>query len=64
MIHLAVPDLSCNHCKTSVEAALAPLSNAVQVDLTLRRVSVDGGDVQQMFKALEAIGFPATVIAA
>lgn len=64
MTQLAVPDMSCNHCKASVEAALAPLSNAVQVDLTSRRVSVDGGDVRQMIKALDAIGFPATVIAA
>ena len=63
MTLLSVPDMSCGHCKTSVEAALSPLARTVTVDLANRRVSVDGGDDQQLIRALEAIGFPAQVVA-
>ena len=64
MTLLSVPDMSCNHCKASVEAALAPLVHAVTVDLTTRQVTVQGGDDRQVISALAAIGFPAQVIAA
>ena len=38
MTLLSVPDMSCGHCKASVEAALAPLPGMapVEVDLTTR----------------------------
>lgn len=64
MTLLSVPDMSCGHCKTSVEAALTPLAKTVTVDLPARRVTVEGGDDQQLIKALDAIGFPAQVISA
>ena len=37
---LSVPDMSCGHCKASVEAALAPLPGvqAVVVDVVTRQV--------------------------
>ncbi|MFN3723093.1 MAG: heavy-metal-associated domain-containing protein [Paracoccaceae bacterium] len=62
MTLLSVPDMSCNHCKAAVESALAPIAGAVTVDLTTRRVEVQGGDDQQMVKALASVGFPAQVI--
>lgn len=62
MTLLSVPDMSCNHCKASVEAALAPLASTVSVDLTSRRVTVEGADDQQVIKALDAIGFPASIV--
>ncbi|MDR7125169.1 heavy-metal-associated domain-containing protein [Pseudotabrizicola sp. 4114] len=62
MTLLSVPDMSCGHCKASVEAALTPLAETVTVDLPGRRVSVEGGEDQQLLKALDAIGFPAQII--
>ena len=64
MTLLSVPDMSCGHCKASVEAALAPLPGMapVEVDLTTRQVTV-AGPADQAFMALEAIGFPASAVA-
>ena len=61
MTLLSVPDMSCGHCKASVEAALAPLPGMapVEVDLATRQVKV-AGSAAEALKALEAIGFPAT----
>jgi copper chaperone len=64
MTQLSVPDMSCNHCKASVETALAPLASAVMVDLTSRRVTVEGVDPLRAISALAEIGFPATLVPA
>jgi copper chaperone len=58
---LSVPDMSCGHCKASVEAALAPLASRVEVDLAQRQVRAEGASAEVLVKALDAIGFPATV---
>lgn len=65
MTLLSVPDMSCGHCKASVEAALAPLPGMapVEVDLTSRQVKVAGAAAEAL-KALEMIGFPARDISA
>lgn len=65
MPHLSVPDMSCGHCKASVEAALGAVAGMapVEVDLPNRRVSV-GGAAAIAAAALEKIGFPATEISA
>jgi copper chaperone len=41
----AVPDIHCEHCKTSIEGALAPLRGveAVEVDVPGRVVTVEHG---------------------
>ena len=64
MTLLSVPDMSCGHCKASVEAALAPLPGMapVEVDLANRQVKV-AGPAEQALQALEAIGFPAKAVA-
>lgn len=64
MTLLSVPDMSCGHCKASVEAALAPLPGMapVEVDLTKRQVTV-AGPAAEAVKALDAIGFPAREVA-
>jgi len=45
---LSVPDISCGHCKTSIEGAVGPLNgvNRVEVDIADRSVDIafDGGD--------------------
>lgn len=64
MTTFSVPDMSCNHCKMTVEAALAaiPQVGAVSVDLTTRQVEVAGtAPTSELLKALDAAGYPATV---
>lgn len=64
MITLSVPDMSCGHCKASVEAALQPLAHSVDVDLAARQVRAEtsvGAD--KLLAALAEIGFPASVAA-
>jgi len=61
MTRLSVPDMNCGHCKASVEAALTPLGARVSVDLPARQVDVEGIAPEAAIKALDAVGFPATV---
>ena len=62
MTLLSVPDMSCGHCKASVESALGPIATQVDVDLAARRVRVEGVPTDVALRALEAIGFPATAL--
>lgn len=64
MTKLSVPDMSCNHCKSTVETALSsvPESGTVKVDLTTRQVEVTGpAPVDALIQALDKAGYPATV---
>ncbi|MDB5661343.1 MAG: heavy metal transport/detoxification protein [Cypionkella sp.] len=66
MTLLSVPDMSCGHCKASVTEALSALpgASAINVDLTLRQVSVAGTTpAASILTALNKIGFPAHIIA-
>lgn len=67
MTTLTVPDMSCGHCKASVLSALSALpdAGAVEVDLTAKTVTVTGpAQPAALIRALDAVGFPAAVIAA
>ena len=64
MTTLSIPDMSCNHCRAAVEAALGtvPESGTVKVDLTTRQVKVTGpAPVAELIQALDQAGYPATV---
>lgn len=64
MTTLSVPDMSCNHCKATVESALAavPETGAVTVDLAARKVQVAGpAPAAALIRALDAAGYPASV---
>lgn len=61
MTVLSVPDMSCGHCKASVEAALKPIADRVEVDLPARRVRAEGASPEALIAALAAVGFPARV---
>lgn len=64
MTTLSVPDMSCNHCKMTVEKALGEVAGAgsVKVDLSSRQVEVDGrAPVEALLQALDRAGYPATV---
>ena len=61
-ITLSVPDMSCGHCRASIETALAPLPGvgAIAFDAEARRVAVTGSaPAATLIAALDAIGFPA-----
>jgi copper chaperone len=64
MTTLSVPDMSCSHCKASVEAALGavPQVGEVKVDLTNRKVEVTGPALAAaLIQALDAAGYPAVL---
>lgn len=63
MTRLSVPDMSCGHCKASVEAAIARVDAAatVKVDLESRMVEVESAaPAPALIAALAEVGFPAT----
>jgi copper chaperone len=64
MTTLLVPDMSCNHCKATVETALGavPDIGPVTVDLANRRVLVEGAATPaELIAALDSVGYPATI---
>lgn len=65
MTRLSVPDMSCGHCKASVETTLSALpdSGTIDVDLDRGEVAVSGPAAPAaLVAALAGIGFPARVI--
>jgi copper chaperone len=40
-ITLSVPDISCGHCKTSIEGAVAPLAGVEAAEVTIDQRTVD-----------------------
>lgn len=65
MTTLSIPDMTCGHCRASVESALSALPGAgqVSVDLPNRQASVSGPVAPDaIIAALDAIGFPAQVV--
>lgn len=55
----SVPEISCDHCKSTIEAALTPLDGVhhVHVDIDAKTVAVDGGTSDQIVSALEDAGY-------
>ena len=65
MTTLSIPDMTCGHCKASVEAALKSLGDAgdITVDLPQKTATTTGpATPDRLLKALDEVGFPATVI--
>lgn len=62
---LAVPDMSCGHCRASIETALKTLGAVpIAFDMAERRVTVAGPVLPEAaIEALDAIGFPAEPVA-
>lgn len=62
-ITLSVPDISCGHCKSSIEAALVPLDGVAkaEVDISKRSVEVsfDDGklDLDTIIQAIDDQGY-------
>ncbi len=59
----SVPDISCGHCRDTIERILAPLTGvgAVGVDLDARSVEIDYDpdqiDAAQLTAAIESVGY-------
>lgn len=62
-ITLSVPDISCGHCKNSIEGALQPLKGVVSAEVSVenRNVAVtydeSSVDVATMVKAIDEQGY-------
>ena len=58
-----VPEVSCGHCKSSIETALQPLSGVIdaQVDIDAKVVAVDFDDAvvdrASVVRAIESAGY-------
>ncbi|WP_395153484.1 heavy-metal-associated domain-containing protein [Ilumatobacter sp.] len=55
----SVPEISCGHCKSTIEAALQGLGGVarVDVDIDAKTVTVDGGDRDSIVTAIEDAGY-------
>jgi copper chaperone len=64
MTRLSIPDMSCGHCKATVEKTVTGLDPAakVAVDLATRHVDVTSANTTEaLIAALKGAGFEAAV---
>jgi copper chaperone len=62
---LSVPDMTCGHCKATVEKTVIEIDSGadVSVDLTARTVSLSTtAPVEAILNALKAQGYPASLL--
>jgi copper chaperone len=55
----SVPEISCGHCKSTIEAAVQRHGGVarVEVDIDAKTVTVDGGDHDAIVTAIEDAGY-------
>ena len=55
----SVPEISCGHCKSTIEAAVQGLGSVdrVEVDVDAKTVTVEGGDRDAILTAIEDAGY-------
>ena len=55
----SVPEISCGHCKSTIEGAVHGLADVerVEVDIAAKTVTVVGGDDDAIVAAIEDVGF-------
>ncbi len=59
-ITIKVPDMTCDHCKMTIEKSLRELSEVqeVQVDLPQKIVKISGNtEVNQVINAIRSVGY-------
>lgn len=54
---LIVPDMSCGHCKSTIEKAIAEAGGTAQVDLDSKQVTVDGVAPARAEEVIRTAGF-------
>ena len=54
-----VPEISCDHCKQSIESKVSPVAGvqSIDVDVTAKVVTVVGGDSHAIETAIAAAGY-------
>ena len=54
-----MPEISCGHCKSTIEAAVQGLGDVarVEVDIEAKTVTVEGGDRSTIVTAIEDAGY-------
>lgn len=65
MTKFSVPEMSCGHCKASIEGAIASVDADAQlkIDLTQREVTVDSQvDDEALIAAMKSEGYEAHVL--
>jgi len=64
MTTYSIPDMSCGHCKATVQKALAPFDASAKVDPASKTAIVNSPAAQaDILQALNAVGYPAKVMA-
>lgn len=55
----SVPEISCRHCKSTIEAAVNDVGDVRSVDVNIesKTVTVDGGADDAVISAIEAAGY-------
>ena len=55
----SVPEISCDHCKSTIEQAVGSLDGVerVDVDVEAKTVAVDGGERDAIVSAMEDAGY-------
>ena len=55
----SVPEISCGHCKSTIEAAVEGLGDIerVEVDIDAKTVTVEGGDRDAIITVIEDAGY-------
>lgn len=55
----SVPEISCGHCKSTIESAVADLDgiDSVDVDIDAKTVTVEGGNDEAIIAAIEDAGY-------
>lgn len=58
-ITYAVPDMTCDHCKSAIEGEVGKIDGvtSVVVDLQAKSVTVEGGQDQHIREAIDEAGF-------
>jgi copper chaperone len=62
-VTLSVPDISCAHCKSSIEGAVAPMDGVASATVTIEAKTVDvsfdesGVDLASIITAIEDQGY-------
>ncbi len=59
---LSVPNMTCKHCKASVENAIEEVGGKAEVFLEDKEVEVTGLPAETVLAALKGAGYPAEVV--
>lgn len=63
MTTLSLPDMSCGHCRATVERTIHGVDPAarVEIDLAARQARIETTSLQQVLAALADEGYPASL---